>query len=79
MSIYSDISKKIGYDHSSLPYPTKEEAQEILNKVNNKDLEAFEMAFRYYRFLPIPTDTYKQEALDLIVHAYKMGVIFWKD
>ena len=52
-SIYTQISKSIGWDSDNTgiaPYPSKEDAIVLLEKVKNKDIDSFYKVFNFQRF-----------------------------
>ena len=80
MSIYSELSKKIGWDRDTkVSIPTMEEAKELHQEVMvNKDIEAFETVFRYHRFCPSPDGGEDEIAMKYIYDAYINGQTFFK-
>lgn len=78
MSIYSDISKRIGWEgHCAIPSP--ETAKELHDAVvNDHCQEAFEMVFKIHRFSPSPETDEEYQASNLIWKAYKAGSQLFK-
>lgn len=78
-SVLTSISKKIGISQKKINFPSKEEVQELQKKVLEKDLEAFEKIYTYYRFLE-STNTFEQyEIMGLITETFRIGQAIWKD
>ncbi len=73
MSIYSEISKRIGWDKKTVSIPTVERARELYDAVNKEDLNAFETVFNIHRFAASGTNETESMALQIILHAYKLG------
>ena len=73
MSIYSEISKRIGWEgHCAIP--SVETAGELLCSVAGMHCrEAFEMAFKIHRFAPLPGTEGELEAMNIIHEAYVKG------
>lgn len=57
MSIYSAISKEIGWEPRSVVEPSLTKANELLEKVKNEDLNAFKEVFMLNRFLPLASSS----------------------
>lgn len=73
MSIYSDISKRVGWDGQTLRFPTLQEAVQLRIAVASKDEAAFEKVFRYHRFLPSATNDDDRKVQTELWFAYKEG------
>lgn len=75
MSIYSELSKKIGWDKDTkVSIPTIEEAKELHQDVMvNKSIDAYESVFRYHRFAPTPDGGEDEAAMKFIYEAYTEG------
>ena len=71
MSIYSDISKQIGWQARSVEWPSVEAATELHNKVKSGDVDAFRTVFNIYRHAI--SDYTKQEEMTIICDAYTIG------
>lgn len=80
MSIYSDISKKIGWDQDTkVSIPSVQEAKELQNEVMvNKSAEAYETVFRYQRFCPSPDGGEDEIAMRYIHSTYLDGKHFFQ-
>ena len=80
MSIYSEISKKIGWDRETkVSIPTIEEAKELHNEVILKQSQiAFETVFRIHRFAPTPDGGEDAVAMGYIHDAYVNGQTYFK-
>ncbi|WP_448672421.1 hypothetical protein [Sphingobacterium multivorum] len=80
MSIYSDISKRIGWDKDTkVSIPSLDEAKELHNEVMvNKSIEAYESVFRYHRFAPLPDGGEDEIAMRYIQDAYLEGRSFFQ-
>ncbi|WP_392471275.1 hypothetical protein ACF3OC_07890 [Sphingobacterium cellulitidis] len=80
MSVYSEISKKIGWDRDTkVPIPTTDEAKELHNEVMvNQSMDAFETVFRIHRFAPTPDGGDDAVAMGYIHSAYRDGQVFFK-
>ena len=73
MSIYSTISKRIGWEGKA-QIPSIKTAKELRSKViNNNDTHAFERVFRNHRFAPSPTNVVETEAMNINHQAYLAG------
>lgn len=70
MSIYSDISKRIGWKKTAVAFPSKEKSEALRDRVKNGDTAAFEEVFSIYRHAPYTGDN---EAMAAISEAYKIG------
>ena len=73
MSIYSDISKKIGLNPINICIPEKSLALSLLHGVQDGYVECFEEIFKSYRFCPSPTNAEDEEVMKIICEAYKIG------
>ncbi len=80
MSIYSDISKRIGWDEGTkVPIPSVDEAKALHNEVMiNKSIDAFETVFRYHRFCPQPDGGEDEIAMRYIHSTYLDGKCFFQ-
>ncbi|MDM1048035.1 hypothetical protein [Sphingobacterium hotanense] len=80
MSIYSELSKKIGWDRDTkVSIPSTEEAKELHNDVLvNQSIDAFETVFRIHRFAPTADGGEDAVAMGYIHDAYTQGQIFFK-
>lgn len=80
MSVYSEISKKIGWDKETKhPVPTIEEAKDLHNEVMvNHSKDAFETVFRIHRFAPTADGGDDAVAMGYIHDAYLNGQFFFK-
>lgn len=80
MSIYSDISQKIGWEKDTkVSIPSLDEAKELHNDVMvNKSIEAYETVFRYQRFCPSPDGGEDEIAMRYINDAYLEGKSFFQ-
>lgn len=75
MSVYSDISKSIGWDPPErLPeIPDIEKAKGLMEQVVHGDRRAFTEVFRIHRFAKSPETPEAVRALDFIVAAFVKG------
>lgn len=75
MSIYSDISNRIGWDKDTkVSIPSMDEAISLHHEVFiNESEEAFESVFRYHRFCPTPDGGEDSVAMHYIHDAYQEG------
>ena len=80
MSIYREISKKIGWDKDTkVSIPTLEEARELHNDVLiDESVEAYENVFRIHRFAPTPDCGEDEQAMKWIHEAYVYGQSLFK-
>lgn len=80
MTVYSEISKKIGWDKDTkVSIPTVNEAKELHNEVLiNQSEEAFENVFRIHRFAPTPDGGEDSVAMGYIHDAFVNGQKFFK-
>lgn len=80
MSIYSVISKRIGWDRDTkVSIPSIEEAKDLHNNVMvHQRVDAFEKVFRIHRFAPTPDGGEDSVAMGYIHDAYMNGQGFFK-
>lgn len=80
MSIYSEISKTIGWDKDTkVSIPSVEDARDLHHEVLvNKSAEAFETVFRYHRFAPSPDGGDDEVSMRYINSAYDEGRRFFQ-
>lgn len=80
MSIYSEISKRVGWDRDTkVSIPTIDEAKELHHDVMvNQSVDAYESVFRYHRFAPTPDGGEDEVAMKLIYEAYTEGRRFFE-
>lgn len=79
MNTYVKISKKIGFEHRNVTYPTLDEVKQLLTRVSEGDEDAFEKIFRYHRFLPSPKNTGEEQIMNIVTSTFKIGsTIFQK-
>ncbi len=73
MSIYSNISKRIGWQgHCAIP--SLKTARELLREVEvNHRQSAFEMVFKIHRFASTPETDAEREAMGVIWNAFFIG------
>ncbi|MEN5434122.1 hypothetical protein ABE545_10805 [Sphingobacterium faecium] len=79
MSIYSEISKRIGWDKDTkVSIPSIEDARDLHHEVMvNKSEEAYETVFRYQRFAPSADGGDDEVAMRFIHVAYEEGRRFF--
>jgi len=77
MSVFSQISKKLGFQGPQVPMPTFEQARELSEKVFNDDRQAFEEVFRIYRFAGVEDFVRDIEISDIIFVAFVYGRETW--
>lgn len=74
MSIYSDISKRLGWQYFTVTkFPSKEVAELLLTGVEQGKVEDFETVFRFYRFAQTPDTMEGIEIYKIIEKAYLLG------
>lgn len=73
MSIYTEISKKIGLVGQPLSYPTMEAAIGLKSAVEMGNVAAFEHLFKYHRFLPSPKNAGEQHIQMILEQAFQRG------
>lgn len=79
MSLYSELSKKIGWDAKKVNIPSIEEAKALHNEVLvNKSIDAFETVFKIHRFAPTPDGGEDSVACNLIFEAFTLGRKFFE-
>lgn len=80
MTIYSELSKKIGWDKDTkVSIPTLFEAKELYQEVMiNESVGAYEQVFRIHRFAPTPDGGEDSVAMGYIHDAYVKGQKFFK-
>jgi hypothetical protein len=78
MSIYSDISKKIGHvQGKKVDWPTKERALQLLTLVQESDLTAFEEVFTIYRYAICCSTEELVIIAAIITDAFIIGLAKW--
>lgn len=79
MSVFTEVSKKIGWASKPIQIPTVEEAQLLLEKVRDKkDKQAFETVFKLHRFAPCPVNHVENDAMLIIWDAFNLGMQIFK-
>lgn len=79
MSLYSEISKRIGWADKKVAIPSITEAKALNNEVLvNKSIDAFEKVFTLHRFAPTPDGGEDEVAMKLIFEAYTEGRKFFE-
>lgn len=76
MSVYSDISKEIGFHYGvSIRVPDINTASDLLSKVKSGDVHAFREVFKVYRYARTPEFTDEQgiKSMNIICEAFKVG------
>lgn len=76
MTVYTQISKKIGWDGRA-SIPTMTEAERLLELVKQEDESAFEAVFRIHRFAANAGSNDDVEAMNLIYTAFITGSNIW--
>lgn len=79
MCIYSDISKRIGWNSGRIMIPDLEVVKILYREVQDGDTEAFENIFRFHRFCEPPKTAKEAETIDLIYNAYQIGTKMFRD
>lgn len=79
MSIYTELSKQIGFEQEPVHIPAPEVAKELLHLVREKNEAAFKRVFIIYRFGPAPKNASDQEAINIICEAYNAGTIVFNN
>ena len=77
MTVYTQISKKIGWEGKA-SIPSILEANQLLELVKKEDEYAFEKVFTIHRFAPSGTSVEHSEAMNIIFEAYKKGEQIFK-
>lgn len=79
MTIFSKISKKIGFKRRTITeYPTMEQAVEMSQKATEGDEYAFERLFSWLRFLRAPETPHEEAIYDIFEKGFKEAVPkFW--
>lgn len=77
MSIYSEISKRIGWEPKEVSIPTIEKAKDLYVKTHNGNPEAFEQVFMIHRFSKSPTTDEECQAMKWVYDAYKNGTVIF--
>jgi hypothetical protein len=79
MSTYEEISERIGW-FGAADIPTVEAARELLAKVMDEHCKAsFEKVLRIHRFAPVPYTEEELIALEIIIQAYKIGSLIFRN
>jgi hypothetical protein len=80
MSVYSELSKKIGWDpDKKVSIPSVPEAKDLNIKVLlERSVDAYEKVFTIHRFAPSPDGGEDSEAMDYILEAYLKGRRFFE-
>lgn len=74
MSIYSEISKKLGWQNFTVKdLPSRSVAEILLKGVQEGKIEDFETVFRFHRFSETPTTFEAIEVYKIIDEAYRIG------
>lgn len=79
MTIFSKISKKIGFGRKQIvKYPTMEEARETAKKAIEGDEYSFERLFSWVRYLRTPATPIEDEIYDVFESGFRDAVPkFW--
>lgn len=72
-SVYTIISKRIGFNGSPIHIPQQHIADALYEKVKGGDRDAFEAVFRYYRYGLSPENDTERLAANTIMAAYQIG------
>lgn len=79
MSIYSEISKELGWDlNGKIEVPSQDKAVELASKAAKKDREAFKELMRIVRFAPSPKTAQEAMTLSLILDAFTSTREHWE-
>jgi len=68
MTVYSSISKQLGYTGSAT-IPSRDEAHDLVHRAKNSE-EAFKKLMQIVRFAKTPMDTHKIETLNIIYDGF---------
>lgn len=78
-SIYTQISKSIGWQGEPIDLPTLEDAEKLFKAVTEQQsTEAFRKVFKFYRFAKSPENYAQEEVSSLIHEAFTSGSKFFK-
>lgn len=77
-SVYTKVSKQIGWGGTPIKLPNKERAQKLLDRVELGHVDSFTEVFRYYRFAYSPVNDEEREVLEIISEAYNAGCKIFK-
>lgn len=69
-SIYTNISKQLGWDPRTVEFPTLEHAKELSEKASTGDRDAFYEIFKFNRFLTSPETPEQEEVCNEIYKAF---------
>lgn len=74
MSIYSETSKRIGWEPQPVNIPSIEKAKELLAQICiHHSQEAFETVFKLHRFAPTSKTEEQFDAMQIIYYAFEKG------
>lgn len=74
MNIYSETSKRIGWEPQPIDIPSIEKAKELLEQICiHHSREAFETVFKLHRFAPVSKTEDQFEAMQIIYYAFEKG------
>lgn len=72
-TIYTAISKRIGWEQQTVPVPSIDRAYELLEEVGKEYEFAFEEVFRINRFAKVDSNELEIEAMNVIHRAFMHG------
>lgn len=82
-SVFTQISKLVGFVAKTVDYPTKEKAIELRSEVNQGDPTLSRYAFievmKIYRFAPAPDTPEQSDILNIICDVYKEGEVIYRN
>lgn len=73
MTVYTAMSKEIGWDHRDVSIPSLGRAETLLNQVRNHNRIAFRHVFLCNRFCPVPTNQEQEDSMKVIFQAFTEG------
>lgn len=76
MTIHTKVSKLIGHDQHSVPWPTKQEAQQHLENVCSSEYH-YQRVFEFHRFHASGTNQEQYEIQDIMYQAWMKGQQYW--
>lgn len=73
MTVYTAISKQLGFEPRAIAIPAISEAKELLKQVKKQDAYAFKKVFEVHRFAPNGVTEAHIEAVNICFEAFVSG------
>lgn len=78
-SVYTSMSKSLGWDEKEVSYPTIEEAKRLKERVISGDREAFYKVFELNRFASLDCSEEEFQVSNIIYDAFTEGSRIWRE